>query len=180
MDINNKFENVNKDLLYRQNKYSSGKLELDRKFVRKRLLINLLQFFVFLFIIGGTLLIINHFKNPSIRYHGYNYNVKVDLIDIQTGDTVFFNPYKEISFTDKIIARFTDKDIYVGKIKLLPQAINIKTGKQVASNTYVIESLNPEETRELEINKNNILGFTQETIKTDTENNKSINNQNPN
>ena len=42
MDINNKFENVNKDLLYRQNKYSSGKLELDRKFVRKRLLINLL------------------------------------------------------------------------------------------------------------------------------------------
>ena len=89
MDINNKFENVNKDLLYRQNKYSSGKLELDRKFVRKRLLINLLQFFVFLFIIGGTLLIINHFKNLSIRYHGYNYNVKVDLIDIQNNSKIY-------------------------------------------------------------------------------------------
>lgn len=181
MDINNELERkVNKDFLYRQNKYSTGKLELDKKFVRSRLLFNLLQFLMFFLIVGIALLIVFHFRNPSIKYHDYKYNIQTDLAEMKIGDTVFFNPYGEITFSDKLVARFQDKNVYVGKIKLLPQGLNPKTKKQVEANTYIIESLNQEETGEIEIKKENIFGFTNEMIKNNNSSNNTSDNLNDN
>lgn len=127
-----------KDFLYQKNKHTSGKVVLDKRYVRGIMFGRLLKVFIFLFVIAIAVFLVTRFTSGRIAIGDKVYQTEMTLDNLSVGDTVAFSK-TELDMYDRIMIMFRIETVNVAKIKNLPLSIDGNTSKQLDEDTYILE-----------------------------------------